>query len=79
MVEFQVSVEAPPLATDVGAALSDTVGAGVGAMVTVAFAGPLVPPAPVQVSVNEVPAVSAPVLCVPLVAFDPVQPPPAVP
>jgi hypothetical protein len=53
LVELHVSVEAPPLATDVGAALSATVGAGAvaAATVTVALAGVLVPPVPVQVSV----------------------------
>jgi len=46
-VELQVSVEAPPLAMEVGLAVSVTVGAGI--TVTVAVATLLVPPAPVQV------------------------------
>jgi hypothetical protein len=82
-VEFQESVEAPPLTTDVGIALSDTVGAGgmgvvLASTVTVAVPARLVPPAPLQVSVYEVLAVSAPVLWAPLVAFEPDQPPAAV-
>jgi hypothetical protein len=46
-VELQVSVEAPPLATVVGFAVSVTVGAAT--TMTVAPATLLVPPAPVQV------------------------------
>jgi len=45
---------------------------------TVALAGVLVPPVPVQVSVNVAAAVSGPVLATPLAAFAPVQPPEAV-
>ncbi len=48
LVELQVSVDAAPLATDVGFAVSVTV--GMGTMVTVAVATLLVPPAPLQVS-----------------------------
>jgi hypothetical protein len=44
--ELHVSVEAPPLATDVGFAVSVTV--AVGTTATVAVAMLLVPPAPVQ-------------------------------
>src|SRR5689334_4631181 len=46
-------------------------------MLTVTLAWP-VPPAPVQVSVKVVAVVRLPVLCVPAVAFVPVQPPDAV-
>jgi hypothetical protein len=46
-VEDQVSIEAPPFATDVGFAVSDTVGTG-GDTVTVADVLAL-PPEPVQV------------------------------
>ena len=60
LVELQVNVEDPPLAIDVGLAVS--VATGLGTMVTVAVAGVLVPPAPVQVRVNVVLAVKAPVL-----------------
>jgi hypothetical protein len=45
----QVSVELPPEAIVVGLAVNVTVGAG--ATVTVALAGALVPPAPVQINV----------------------------
>ena len=47
-VEDQVSIEDPPYATDVGFAVSDTVGTGGGDTVTVADALAL-PPGPVQV------------------------------
>ena len=60
MVELQVSVDAPPLATEVGFAVNVTVGAGT--TVTVAVATLLVPPVPVQVKEYDVLAVSAPVL-----------------
>jgi hypothetical protein len=76
LVELHVSVEAPPLATELGLAANVTVGAGT--TVTVAVATLLLPPAPVQVSEKEVLAVSAPVLCVPLVALLPLQLPDAV-
>ena len=46
LVELHVSMEAPPLATAVGFAISVTV--AVGTTVTVAVAMLLVPPAPVQ-------------------------------
>jgi hypothetical protein len=48
LVELQVSVDAAPLATEVGFAVNVTVGAGT--TVTVAVATLLVPPVPVQVS-----------------------------
>jgi hypothetical protein len=48
LVELQVKVEVPPLATVVGFAVN--VAVGTGAMVTVADAAVLVPPVPVQVS-----------------------------
>ena len=47
-VELQVSVDAAPLATDVGFAVSVTVGAGT--TVTVAVATLLVPPVPVHIN-----------------------------
>jgi hypothetical protein len=59
LVELQVSVDVPPLAIVVGLAVS--VAVGTGAMLTVAVAGVLVPPAPVQVNEYVVGAVSAPV------------------
>jgi hypothetical protein len=75
-VELQVSVEAAPLATEVGFAVNVTVGRG--PTVTVAVATLLVPPEPVQVSEYDVVAVRAPVLWLPLVASAPLQPPEAV-
>jgi hypothetical protein len=75
LVELHVSVEVPPLATEIGFAVRVTV--GVPGTVTVAVATPLVPPAPVQVNKYEFVAVSAAVPCVPLVALVPLQPPEA--
>jgi hypothetical protein len=60
LVELQVSVEKPPLAIVVGFAVS--VAVGTGAMVTVAVAAVLVPPAPVHVNEYVVLTVKAPVL-----------------
>lgn len=76
VVELHVSVEAVPLITEVGFAVSVTVGRG--ATETVAVATLLVPPEPVQVNVYDVVAVRAPVLWLPLVATSPLQPPDAV-
>ena len=56
LVELHVSVEAPPLAIEVGFAVNVTVGAGT--TVTVAVATLLVPPVPLQVKEYEVVAVS---------------------
>ena len=75
-VELHVSVELPPLAIEVGVAVNVTVGAGT--TVTVAVAVLLVPPTPVQVNEYDVVTVRASVLCVPLVARVPLQPPMAV-
>jgi hypothetical protein len=76
LVELHVTVDAPPLATEIGFAASVTV--GVPGTVTVALATLLVPPGPAQIKEYEFVAVSAPVLCVPLVALAPLQPPEAV-
>ena len=76
LVELHVSVELPPLATEVGFAVSVTV--GVPGTVTVVVAALLTPLAPTQVKEYTVVAVRAPVLCVPLVALLPLQPPVAV-
>jgi hypothetical protein len=76
LVELHVSVDAPPLTMDVGFAVSAIIGAGT--TLTVAVAILLVPPAPVHVNENDVVAVSAPVLWLPLVASAPLQPPEAV-
>jgi hypothetical protein len=59
LVELQVRVEAPPLATVDGAA--PKVAVGMTATATVAVAGALVPPGPVQVSKYDVSVVRAPV------------------
>ena len=76
LVELHVSVEAVPLITELGVAVSVT--AGRAPTVTVAVATLLAPPEPVQVSVYDVVAVRAPVLWLPLVASTPLQPPEAV-
>lgn len=79
LVEDQVSVLLPPLATCVGDALRLTVGAGVVELRTVTVALLCaVPPVPVHASVNVVLAVNAPVLVLPEVPFAPLQPPEAV-
>jgi hypothetical protein len=75
-VELHVSVEAAPLATEVG--FADRVAVAVDTTVTAAVAVLLVPPVPVQINEYEVVVVSAPVLNVPLVALVPLQPPEAV-
>jgi hypothetical protein len=54
------------------------VAVGIVPIVTVAVAGALVPPVPVQVSVYAVLVVNAPVFTVPLADFVPLQPPEAV-
>jgi len=72
--ELHVNVEAPPLATAAGAAVNVTVAP----ILTVTLEVVLVPPGPAQVSVYVAGAVKAPVLCVPLVASGPLQPPDAV-
>ena len=74
-VELQVSVEEPPDAMLIGDAVSVTVGAC--AIVTVAVCD-VEPPVPEQLSVYVPLADSAPVLCVPDVAWVPVQLPDAV-
>jgi hypothetical protein len=76
LVDDHVNVELPPLATLVGLALSETLGAGA-ATVTVAVCEAL-PPAPLHVSTYLVVAVSAGVLFEPLTASAPLQPPDAV-
>jgi len=69
-VEDQVSVEDPPLATEVGFAASDTVGTA-GATVTDADALAVVPPDPLQVRMKVLEAERAPVDLLPAVAFAP--------
>ena len=74
LVELQVSVEVPPLAMTEGVATN----VAVGMMLTRTVDAPLVPPVPVHVKEYELGIVMAPVLCVPLVALAPLQPPVAV-
>jgi len=57
-VEFQLNVDAPPLATDAGFAVSEAVGTTLIPALTAA----LVPPAPLQVSMNVELLISGPVL-----------------
>ena len=76
LVELQVRVDAPPLLTLVGLALKDTVGAVAAETLTVADCD-AEPPAPVHVRVNFVVAVRAGVVCDPVVASEPLQPPEA--
>ena len=76
----QVSVAAEPATTEDGAAASVTVGASgaVGGCETVATTVcPAVPPAPAQVRVYAVEALSAPVASVPVRPLVPLQPPDA--
>jgi hypothetical protein len=75
LVEVQVSVEDPPLATAVGLAISVAVGTGL--TVTVTLAAGLVPPAPLQVREYVLSAVNASVFWLPLLAMGPDQPPDA--
>jgi hypothetical protein len=76
LVELHVSVEAPPLATTVGFAVSVAVGTGLTVIAAVAAA--LVPPGPAQLNEYEVFALSALVLRLPLATSAPLQPPEAV-
>jgi hypothetical protein len=75
LVETQVNVELPPLATLVGLALKETLGEGA-ETVTVADCA-AEPPVPVQVRVNFVVADRAGVALEPLSASLPLQPPEA--
>jgi hypothetical protein len=77
-VELQVSVAAPPLVMLVVETASAAVGVLAGATSTVTDLVSVVPPDPVHSSEYVVFWVSKPVLCVPLVATAPDQPPEAV-
>jgi hypothetical protein len=77
LLETQLNVEVPPLATVLGLALMLTVALGVLLTVTVADCAAL-PPVPVQLSVYVALAVSAPVDWVPVTDFVPDQAPEAV-
>lgn len=76
LVEDQVRVDVPPWATLLGLAAIETLG-GAADTVTVADCD-AEPPAPVQVRVNFVVAVSVGVVSEPAVASEPLQPPEAV-
>jgi hypothetical protein len=75
LVELHVNAEAAPLVTAVGFAVN----VAVGFTLTVALAGALVPPMPVQVSVNKDSEVTGAVIallfkaCAPLQLFEAVQ------
>jgi hypothetical protein len=74
-VEDHDKVALDPLERLVGLALSEIVGTGAETEIVIDWAA--LPPAPVQVSVNWVAAVRFEVLCEPLVASLPLQPPEA--
>jgi hypothetical protein len=74
LVEDQFNVELPPWDTLAGFALKETVG---GADTETVADCDAVPPAPLQLKVNFVVALSAAVACDPVVAWAPVQPPEA--
>ena len=61
LVEVQLRVADPPLTIVGGFALSMTVGAAAALTVTVAVAGELLPPGPVQINEYAVVAVRTPV------------------
>jgi hypothetical protein len=69
LVEFQLNVAAPPLATDVGL----TVRVAVGTTLIPALMAGLVPPGPLHVSTKVEFLVRGPVLCVPLGGNVPLQ------
>jgi hypothetical protein len=73
--ESHVRVDVAPAVMALGFAVSVAVGTAATPITVDAL---LLPPAPVHVRVNVVPAVSAPVLCVPLNGNAPLQPPDAV-
>jgi hypothetical protein len=75
LVTFHVRVDDPPVAMDVGLAVSDTEGVALTVTVTVCWA---LPPGPVHVSMKLVVAVSAPVDCVPTRGRLPLHPSDAV-
>jgi hypothetical protein len=74
LLEAQVRIDVPPGAMTEGL----TVNATVGMILTVAVAGELLPPGPVQSSEYEVAVATAPVLWLPLEPRTPLQPPEAV-
>jgi hypothetical protein len=77
LVDDHVNVLLAPLLTEVGAAVSVTVGAGVALVTATEALACDVPPAPVQLSVNVAAAFNTPVVSVPETAFAPLQVPAA--
>jgi hypothetical protein len=78
LVEDQVNVELPPLATLVGFELIVTVGAAALPALTVMVADCVaLPPVPVHVTIYFAVALRGPVDCEPLVAIGPLQAPEA--
>jgi len=77
-VLLHVNVELPPLDTLVGETLSVSVGAAGGCCTVTVAVAEFDPPVPLQFKEKLEFAVSAPVLCEPLVALVPDQPPEAV-
>jgi hypothetical protein len=79
LAEVQFNVDADPLTTVAGLALSDTDGWGGGGTPTATVTVWLIsPPGPAQLSVNAVEAASTPVEAVPFTGRAPVHPPEAV-
>jgi hypothetical protein len=74
LVELHVNVDAPPLATATGDASRVTVGT----IFTVTLDVELAPPGPAQLNEYVLGVLKAPVLCVPLAGFAPLQAPEAV-
>jgi hypothetical protein len=77
LVEAHVKVLLAPLLTEVGAAVSVTVGAGVVLAIATEVVAWAVPPAPVQLRLNVAAAFNAPVVSFPETAFAPLQVPDA--
>ncbi len=74
----QFIVDDPPRTMADGAAVSVTVGGGVAGVTVTLTLRVVVPPEPVQASVNVVDCESADVVCEPEIALAPLQPPEAV-
>ena len=78
LVVVQLSVDTPPWTMADGVAVSTTVGAGVAGVTFTLTLRVVVPPAPVQASVNVVDCESADVFSEPEIALAPLHPPEAV-
>jgi hypothetical protein len=77
LVDDHVSVAAVPDATDGGVTVNVTVGARLGGETPAITVSAAVPPAPLQVSVYAVEAISGPVDSAPMTLLAPLQPPDA--